>query len=213
MSIDRRSLFTAGLGATLAGGAAIKGALAQETMGGVGLGSHVYHPGPKAEPFSSVELVRAASGFFGAAAQDISSIFERIAKDQGKEPTGYIAGTEASAAVVVGLRYGKGELYMKRHGHAAAVQHLHWEGPSAGFDFGANASRVFTLVYGISSPGQIFSRFPGVDGSFYVVGGFGVNYQRGNGLTLAPIRAGVGGRAGVNVGYLKYTPQGKINPF
>ena len=37
--------------------------------------------------------------------------------------------------------------------------------------------------------------------------------NRGDGLTLAPIRAGVGARAGANVGYLKYTPSGKINPF
>ncbi len=209
MSIDRRSLFTAGLGATLAGGALVRGALAQAPMSPVGPGSHVYHPGPRAEPFSNIELVRAASGFFGAAAQDISSIFERIAKDQGAEPTGYIAGTEASAAVVVGLRYGKGELYMKHR----QPEPVHWEGPSAGFDFGANASRVFTLIYGISNPTEIYHRFPGVDGSFYVVGGFGVNYQRGEGLTLAPIRAGVGARAGASVGYLKYTPQGKINPF
>jgi hypothetical protein len=209
MSIDRRSLFAAGIGATLAGGLAVRSALAQEPMKPVGPGTQVYHPGPHAEPFSNIEIVRAASGFFGSAAQDISAIIERIAKDQGQEPTGYIAGTEVSAAVVVGLRYGKGELYMK-HRHPT---HLFWQGPSAGFDFGGNASRVFTLIYGIEEPDQIFKRYPGVDGSIYVVGGFGVNYQRMDGITLAPIRAGVGGRAGANVGYLDYSRTRHISPF
>jgi hypothetical protein len=209
MSIDRRTLFAAGIGATLAGGLAVRSALAQESMAPVGAGSKVYHPGPQAEPFSQVEIVRAASGFFGAAAQDISAIIERIAKDQNQEPTGYIAGTEVSGAIVVGLRYGKGELYMKHH----RPKHLFWQGPSAGFDFGGNASRVFTLIYGIAEPDQIFKRYPGVDGSLYVVGGFGVNYQRADGITLAPIRAGVGGRAGANVGYLDYSRKRHVSPF
>jgi hypothetical protein len=209
MSIDRRKLFAAGIGATLAGGLAVRSALAQQPMAPVGAGSHVYHPGPNAEPFSNVEIVHAASGFFGAAAQDISAIIERIAKDQNQEPTGYIAGTEVSGAVVVGLRYGKGELYMKHH----HPERVYWQGPSAGFDFGGNASRVFTLIYGIEKPSQIFERFPGVDGSLYVVGGFGVNYQRADGITLAPIRAGVGGRAGANVGYLDYSRKRHLSPF
>ena len=209
MSIDRRSLFAAGIGATLAGGLAVRSALAQEPMNPVGPGTPNYHPGPHAEPFSQLEIVRAASGFFGSAAQDISSVIAKIAKDQGQEPTGYIAGTEVSGAVVVGLRYGKGLLYMK-HRHPERV---HWQGPSVGFDFGGNASRVFTLVYGIEDPTQIFKRYPGVDGSIYVVGGFGVNYQRLDGITLAPIRAGVGGRAGANVGYLAYSRKGHLSPF
>lgn len=213
MSIDRRSFFTAAAGATLAGGALARSAFAQQPMGSVGPGSHVYHPGPNAEPFSQVELVRAASGFFGAAAQSISSIFERIAKDQGAEPTGYIAGTEVSGGVVVGLRYGKGELYMKRRHMPHVVDRVFWQGPSAGFTFGANGSRVFTLVYGIEQPDQIYQRFPGVDGSFYVVGGFGVNYQRMNGITLAPIRAGVGGEVNASVGYLDYSRKRHISPL
>ncbi len=209
MSIDRRSLFTAGLGATLAGAAVARSALAQtEPAGPVGLGGHTYSPGPHAEPFQRVELVRAASGFFGAAAQTISGVFEKVFKDQGL-PTGYIAGTEVAAGVVVGLRYGKGELYMKHR----RPERVFWQGPSAGFNFGADASRCFTLVYAIQNPTQIYHRFPGVDGSIYVVGGFGVNYQRGSGLVLAPIRAGVGGQVNASVGYLDYSTKRHISPF
>jgi len=35
--------------------------------------------------------------------------------------------------------------------------------------------------------------------------GLGVNYQRSGGVTLAPIRTGVGLRAGVNAQYQVYT--------
>jgi len=185
-----------------------KAAMAQQPMNEVGPGTHPYHPGPHAEPFSQVEIVRAASDFFGVAAQTISGVIERVFKDNGL-PTGYIAGTELSGAVVVGLRYGKGQLYMKHRPRET----VYWQGPSAGFDFGGNGSRVFTLCYGIERPPQIYHRFPGVDGSIYFVAGFGVNYQRDDGITLAPIRAGVGARAGANVGYLDYSRKRHLSPF
>jgi hypothetical protein len=88
-----------------------------------------------------------------------------------------------------------------------------WQGPSAGWDFGGNASRVFTLCYGLWEPERIFQRFPGVEGTAYLVGGLGVNYQRAEEITLAPIRAGVGLRLGANVGYLAYTRKRNVFPF
>jgi len=72
---------------------------------------------------------------------------------------------------------------------------------------------VFTLVYGTTNPDSIFQRFPGVDGSAYFIGGVGVNYQRRDHITLAPMRAGVGFRLGANVGYLAYSRRRRINPF
>ena len=63
-----------------------------------------------------------------------------------------------------------------------------WAGPSIGFDLGANASKVFVLVYKLPNVQAIFKRYPGVDGSLYYVGGVGVNYQRLDGVTLAPMK-------------------------
>ena len=206
--MDRRHLVRAGLGLAASGSFLTKAAMAQEPMNAVGAGTHPYHPGPHAEPFSQVEIVRASSDFFGVAAQTISGVIERVFKENGL-PTGYIAGTEASGAFVVGLRYGKGELYMKHRRREL----VYWQGPSAGFDFGGNGSRVFTLCYGLDNGEQIYHRYPGVDGSIYFVAGFGVNYQRADGVTLAPIRAGVGARAGANVGYLDYSHKRHISPF
>ena len=129
-------------------------------------------------------------------------------KDNGR-PTGYIAGEEGSAAITVGLRYGKGLLYMKNK----SAETVYWQGPSIGWDLGGNASRSFTLCYNLQDPREIYQRFPGVEGTAYLVGGLGVNYQRADDITLAPIRAGVGLRLGANVGYLAYTKKRHILPF
>ena len=74
-----------------------------------------------------------------------------------------------------------------------------------GFDVGAEASKVFTLVYDLDDPDDIYRRYPGVDGSAFLVAGMAVNVQRANGITLAPVRSGVGVRLGANIGYSSYT--------
>ena len=72
---------------------------------------------------------------------------------------------------------------------------------------------MLVLVYNIDRERQIFDRFIGVEGSAYMVGGLGVNFQSNEELKLAPIRTGIGARLGANVGYLKYTERPTINPF
>jgi len=158
------------------------------------------YPAQQSDSYDKDEIVHAASDFLGVTAEAAGAAIERIFAQNGR-PTAYIAGTEAAAAITIGLRYGKGLLYMKRAGTTSVF----WQGPSVGFDLRANASRVFTLCYNLQYPDAIFQRFPGVEGSAYFIGGLGVNYQRANDITLAPIRAGVGLGAGANVGYLAYT--------
>jgi hypothetical protein len=163
---------------------------------------------PQAQTYSQDEIVTNVSDFLGVTAEAAGGAIEKIFGQQG-QPTGYIAGEEASGAFTVGARYGRGLLYMK---DKEPVE-VFWQGPSIGFDAGGNASRVFTLVYNLQYPDAIYQRFPGVEGSAYFVGGLGVNYQRANEITLAPIRAGVGLRLGANIGYLAYTRQRNILPF
>ena len=69
------------------------------------------------------------------------------------------------------------------------------------------------LVYNSESPRDLYGRFPGVEGSAYLVGGLGVNFQERDNIVLAPIRTGVGARLGANVGYLKYSGRADWNPF
>lgn len=158
-------------------------------------------PGAQAaDTFSQNEILGAAENLFGATTKGLAQVIEKVFQDLG-EPNGYIAGDEISGAFFVGLRYGRGELVLKSKGK----REIFWQGPSIGFDFGGNASKSFVLIYNLDSVDDIYGRFPGVEGSFYFVAGVGVNYQRGEKTTLAPIRTGVGLRAGGNVGYLNYT--------
>ena len=163
-----------------------------------------------AEAYSADELIAAGSRELGIAAEAIGAAIERIFADQGDRPTAYIAGEEGAGAAGVGLRYGRGALHMK---DLSASQEVFWQGISIGWDVGGNASRVFTLCYNLQYPDAIFRRFPGVEGSAYFVGGLGVNYQRADGITLAPVRAGLGLRLGANVGYLSYSRQRNVFPF
>ncbi len=78
---------------------------------------------------------------------------------------------------------------------------------------GANASRIFSLVYNLKEPGLIYRRYPGVEGSAYFIGGLGVTYQRAEGIVLTPVRAGVGLRLGANVGYMNISKKRRILPL
>jgi hypothetical protein len=163
---------------------------------------------PSAQTYSDDELVHRVSDFMGVTAESAGAAIERVFKDNGR-PTGYIAGEEGSGAFGFGLRYGRGLLYMKDR----PTQEVFWQGPSFGFDAGGNASRVFTLCYNLQYADAIYRRFPGVEGTAYFIGGLGVNYQRADGITLAPIRAGVGLRLGANLGYLAYSRKRRLLPI
>jgi hypothetical protein len=165
-------------------------------------------PANEQNTFSREEIVTAAAGFLGATAQAVAAAVERIFRDQGR-PVGYIAGDEGSGAWVVGLRYGKGTMFLK----SGPSRTVFWQGPSVGLDFGGNGSKVFTLIYGLTDAEKIYRRFPGVEGSAYFVGGIGVNYQRIDDVVLAPMRAGVGLRGGAAIGYLAYSRQRNVLPF
>lgn len=159
--------------------------------------------------YTEPEIIGAANRFFGAGAAGVADVVRHVFAENGT-PSGYLQGQEESGAIGVGARYGEGRLHLK---HRAGSTRVFWQGPSIGFDAGGNASKSFTLIYGMSHPDQMFRRFPGVDGSAYFIGGVGVNYQRAEDITLAPMRVGVGFRAGVNIGYLAYTRRRHILPI
>lgn len=160
------------------------------------------------DTYDQESTLKAVTDFFGQTTEGLAKVVEKAFKEQGR-PNGYIRGEEVAGALTVGLRYGDGELMMKRGGTAK----VYWAGPSIGFDAGANASKVFTLVYKLPGIDAIYRRYPGVDGSLYFVGGAGINYQRLEGVTLAPIRLGVGVRTGASVGYVHYRREKSLNPL
>jgi len=158
--------------------------------------------------YADDDVLDAAEGVFGKGAKGLAEIVEKTLKSQGR-PNAYIAGREASGAFVVGLRYGSGTLSHK----VAGSQKIYWTGPSVGFDVGGDATKVFVLVYNLYDTEDLYKRFPGGEGRLYFVGGFSATYLRRGNIVLIPIRLGVGWRAGVNAGYMKFTHKSKWMPF
>jgi hypothetical protein len=163
---------------------------------------------PSEGQYSPNELIEAGHNFFGGVSRGIAMIVEKAVSQWGL-PNGYVLGEEAGGAFVGGLRYGDGTLYTKNAGDVRVF----WQGPTLGFDAGADGARTMMLVYKLPRTEAIFDRFGGVDGSAYFIGGFGMTALTANDVILVPIRSGVGLRLGANLGYLKFTSRPTWNPF
>ncbi|MDP1639713.1 MAG: DUF1134 domain-containing protein [Hyphomicrobium sp.] len=163
---------------------------------------------PRDDGYSQNEIIDAGGRFFGSVSKGLASVVEYAFQKSGR-PNGYILGTDAGGAFVAGLRYGEGTLYTRD----AGSHRVFWQGPSIGYDFGGEGSKTMVLVYNLRDPSQIYERYGGVQGSAYIIGGVGIQYQTHGNVTLAPIRSGIGLRLGANVGYLKYTRSPTWNPF
>ena len=169
--------------------------------------AYVANPGSP-ESFRSDELVQSGHQFFGSASRGLALALQEAIRRWG-EPNGYILGQEASGAFFGGLRYGEGKLFTRNAGD----RRIFWQGPSLGFDVGGDGARTMMLVYNMPFTDALYKRFVGVDGSAYFIGGFGVTAVAADEMIVVPIRAGVGARLGVNIGYLKFTSEPTWNPF
>ncbi len=92
-------------------------------------------------------MIEAGHHFFGGVSRGLAMIMQKAFSQWG-EPNGYILGEEGSGAFVGGLRYGDGTLYTKNAGDLRVF----WEGPSIGFDAGADGARTMMLVYNLPPP-------------------------------------------------------------
>jgi hypothetical protein len=158
--------------------------------------------------YSPEEIVNNGHRFFGSVSRGLAEIVEAATKRWGK-PNGYVLGQEAGGAFIGGLRYGEGIMYTRNAGDLKVF----WQGPSLGFDAGADGDRTMMLVYNLPATNAIFRRYGGVDGSAYLVGGFGMTALVNDNVFVVPIRSGLGARLGFNVSYLKFTESSTWNPF
>lgn len=165
-------------------------------------------PAQPGSGYTTEELLDAGHTFFGEASNGLASVLQHAFSQFG-QPNAYILGEEGSGAIFGGLRYGEGAL--QRVG--APPEPVFWQGPSFGWDFGGNGSRVMMLVYNLPNSQTLMQRFTGVDGSAYLVGGLSMTLMAANDMYLVPVRTGVGARLGVSLGYLKFTPEPTWNPF
>lgn len=162
----------------------------------------------RAQEYTAQEIIDSGHKFFGATSGGLASVVEKIFASYGL-PNGYLLGEEGSGAIIGGLTYGEGTLYTKNAGDHKTF----WQGPSLGWDFGGEGSRVMMLVYNLDDVNAIYNRFGGVAGTAYIVAGVGFNVLKNNNMLLVPIRTGVGARLGINLGYLKITRSPTWNPF
>ena len=158
--------------------------------------------------YSPEEIINNGHRFFGSVSRGLAEIVEAATKRWGK-PNGYVLGQEAGGAFIGGLRYGEGIMYTRNAGDLKVF----WQGPSLGFDAGADGDRTMMLVYNLPATNAIFRRYGGVDGSAYLVGGFGMTALVNDNVFVVPIRSGLGARLGFNVSYLKFTESSTWNPF
>jgi len=168
-------------------------------------------PGPpngRPSEYSSDDIVANGHRFFGSLSRGLAEVVEAATKRWGK-PNGYVLGQEAGGAFIGGLRYGEGVMYTRNAGDLKVF----WEGPSLGFDAGADGDRTMMLVYNLPATNAIFRRYGGVDGSVYLIGGFGMTALVNDDVYVVPIRTGLGARLGFNVSYLKFTESSTWNPF
>ena len=165
-------------------------------------------PNGRPSEYSSDDIVANGHRFFGSLSRGLAEVVEAATKRWGK-PNGYVLGQEAGGAFIGGLRYGEGVMYTRNAGDLKVF----WEGPSLGFDAGADGDRTMMLVYNLPATNAIFRRYGGVDGSAYLVGGFGMTALVNDDVYVVPIRSGIGARLGFNVSYLKFTEGPTWNPF
>lgn len=160
------------------------------------------------DTYTAEEIVQSGHRFFGSTSGGIASAVEKVFQSYGL-PNGYVLGEEGSGAFIGGLTYGEGTLYTKNAGDHKTF----WQGPSLGWDFGGQGSRVMMLVYNLDDIQSLYGRYAGVSGSAYVIAGVGFNVLKRSNILLVPIRTGVGARLGVNIGYLKLSGAPTWNPF
>ena len=158
--------------------------------------------------YSIAEIQEAGRGIFGTITAQFAGAINYAFQNFG-QPNAYITGSEGGAAFLAGLRYGKGRLHVK----TAPESEIYWQGPSVGYDLGAEGSNALFLVYNLDDPYRIYGRFSGVGGAAYVAGGVGVNVLGKGNMVMVPIRSGVGLRIGANLAYLKFTERQTWNPF
>ncbi|WEK04955.1 MAG: DUF1134 domain-containing protein [Candidatus Devosia phytovorans] len=167
-----------------------------------------YAQGSLGDTYSGEDLVENGRAFFGSTSQGLASVVERAVSQFGL-PNGYILGEDAGGALFAGVRYGEGVLHTRNAGQF----NVFWQGPSIGFDVGGDGSKSMMLVYNLTQIQDVLGRYAGVDGSAYVLGGFGMTVIKRGDVIMVPIRSGVGARLGVNIGYLNFTNEPTWNPF
>ncbi len=176
----------------------------------------VFAAAPAAEPaaetsddatYTEHEITQATANFFGTTTEVAAKAVQRVFNDLG-QPDAYIKGDEGSGAFVVGaaLWLGLADPQEPRseegllEGTVGRLRH--------------RRQRLEMLHPGLQSEARAAAvpALPRRRRQHLFVAGIGVIYMRSGGVTLAPMRTGVGLRAGVNAQYQVYSDKARLVP-
>ena len=161
------------------------------------------------QSYRSEDLVQSGHQFFGSASRGL-----RLDRPGGRPPLGRAERLHPRPGSRRALSSAASAMAKASYSPAMpASAAIFWQGPSLGFDLGGEGSRTMMLVYNMPFTDALYKRFVGIDGSAYLIGGFGMTAAAADEMIVVPIRTGVGARLGVNIGYLKFTPEPTWNPF
>lgn len=173
-------------------------------------GKHNRVQSSRPDSYSQREVLDAGHQFFGSISGGIATFIEKVFAKHG-QPNGYVLGQQGSGAFIAGVKYGEGQLHTRNAGEYK----VYWQGPSIGWDVGADGTRVMMLVYDLPSVDSIYQQYNGVNTSAFLIGGAGLTVMENKttNTKIVPVKSGLGARLGVNLGYLKFTDRPKWNPF
>ncbi|MBE8191441.1 MAG: DUF1134 domain-containing protein [Alphaproteobacteria bacterium] len=171
--------------------------------------SAVFAEPNQVEDFSKNSVVVASAKYLGSTAESMAEAMDVIFNRYGA-PDAIIRGEELGGGFIGTLRYGRGSLQFQTGG----THSIYWRGPSIGLPLPSGAaSKNFILIYGAKTPKEVYKRFFGIEGSLIVGAGIALNYLQRDDVVVVPVRVGVGFRADVSVGYLKFTEKSGWFPF
>ena len=118
------------------------------------------------------------------------------------EPNAYIVGGELSGSLVIGGRYGNGELRFS-DGNPISVS---WSALSVGIGLGAEYGRVIMLVYGLDRREDVFGTYASLGGSAHFVAGANATILASARARIVLISSGLGLRFSGDVGGIVIAP-------
>ena len=129
--------------------------------------------------YTEGEIMRAGHGFFGSVSQGLASAVEYVFRRL-DAPMATFSARMPAARLSPDCATARAPL----HQGCRRITRSTGRARRVGYDFGAEGSKIMVLVYNLRDPSEIYNRFGGVQGSAYLVGGVGVQFQKHGDVTI-----------------------------
>ena len=163
--------------------------------------------GPPHEGYSQNEIIGAGHRFFGAVSEGLASVVEYAFQKPGA-PTA----TSWARMPAVLLSRVCATARARSIRRTPASTRSTGRGRRSATTSAARGPRPWCWSTTCATPCEIYERYAGVQGSAYIVGGVGIQFQTHGSVTLAPIRVGHWAQARCQRGVFKVYPGADVEP-